>query len=216
MAKISEKGTQTAVKHAVEASGDLVRPAGKQLPLPAMVEEDAAVEKPDDGERRGPGRPAGSPNRATAELRRWLLSQYTSPLQAMAEIASRPTAQFIRDLQAIAKEVGMPTVGKGQSVLDVFKLQMSLAAELAPYVHQKQPQALQVEGKGGLVELHMHLGGLSESVRQAGVAVDDDAIIDLEPISGQLAENSENSHENPDELDNGELDNDENSAENSE
>lgn len=95
------------------------------LPLGPVVEQEDLVPAPAKG-----GRPAGSVARKTAEWAAFLLSRYRSPLVVMAETYSRPT----RDL---AEELGC-------TPLEAFELQQRAAAELAPYVHAKQPIGLQL------------------------------------------------------------------------
>jgi len=86
--------------------------------------------------RKGPGRPAGSRNKRTKEWQEFILKQHRSPLEVLASVYSRP-------LEDLAKELGCKN-------LEAFKLQLQAARELAPYVHQKQPQAIQMEGSGAV------------------------------------------------------------------
>lgn len=102
--------------------------AAEQLPLGPVAQQEELAEP---AERRG-GRPAGSVAKRTAEWRRFMLGRYRSPLVVMAETYSRPAPELARLL--------------GCSVLEAFELQMKAAAELAPYLHSKQPTALQLDG----------------------------------------------------------------------
>lgn len=97
--------------------------------------------------RRGRGRPPGAKNKRTEEWTEYLLTQYQSPLITLAETYSRPVEDLATELGCKREEA--------------FKLQLSAAKELARYVHQAQPQAIQVEGKG---ELRMTLGVSQEFV----------------------------------------------------
>lgn len=101
--------------------------AAEQLPLGPVARQEELAEP---AERRG-GRPAGSVAKRTAEWRRFMLGRYRSPLVVMAETYSRPAPELARLL--------------GCSVLEAFELQMKAAAELAPYLHSKQPTALQLD-----------------------------------------------------------------------
>ena len=82
--------------------------------------------------RNGAGRPQGSRNRATVEAAEWILSRFRSPLAFLAEVYTRPA-------KLLAKELGC-------DVLEAFRLQQAAALGLAPYIHRKQPTALEIEG----------------------------------------------------------------------
>lgn len=112
--------------------------------------------------QRGGGRRKGSRNRNTLQTSAWLLSQHRHPLLVMAEGYSMTPEQ-------LADRIGLKkghfiTVGKGEDAREVwavsefydnevllalFKLQMSWAEAVAPYVAKKQPQELQLPGGGG-------------------------------------------------------------------
>jgi hypothetical protein len=96
------------------------------LPLAPATHQDALVPAPAKG-----GRPAGSVARKTAEWAAYMLARYRSPLVVMAETFSRPTRDLAEELSC--------------TPLEAFELQMKAAAELAPYVHSKQPTGLQLD-----------------------------------------------------------------------
>jgi len=79
---------------------------------------------------RGPGRPKGAKNRRTEEWAAYILGQYRSPLIVLAELYSMPVDELAAELQC--------------EKLDAVKIQKDAAAALAPYVHQRQPQAVEV------------------------------------------------------------------------
>ncbi len=85
--------------------------------------------------RNGAGRPQGSRNRATVEAADWILSRFRSPLAFLAQVYTRPA-------KLLARELGCET-------LEAFKLQQAAALGLAPYVHRKQPLAVEI-GDGDL------------------------------------------------------------------
>lgn len=132
-------------------------PLGKavQMPLPIVVEPEGER----DGEAqavavRGPGRPKGSRNKRTAEWIDYLLHDRQPPLLVLAETYSRPVDQLAEEL--------------GCSRFEAYKLQLYAAEKLAPYVHQKQPLAVEVDARG-VVTLVIE-GGLPGGGRRAAGA----------------------------------------------
>jgi hypothetical protein len=125
-ARVRERAA--AAKRLTQELLDLGRVEARQagLPLIPAVEPEASAPAPAKG-----GRPAGSVARKTSEWAAFMLQRYRSPLVVMAETYSRP----LRDL---ADELGC-------TPLEAFELQMKAAAELAPYVHSKQPTGLQLD-----------------------------------------------------------------------
>lgn len=96
---------------------------------------------------RGRGRPPGSRNRSTEEWARFLLTRYRSPLIGLAELAQMTPA----DLQAeLGGEPNADGTG-GPSLLDCLKQITAAQAALAPYLHQKQPTAVDAGGAGMFV-----------------------------------------------------------------
>lgn len=123
-----EKPGLAAAVQAVDAAGGMRLPlaSAEQLALldDGETSPTALRRRIDEAKRRG--RPPGAANKRTREMASYLLSQYQSPLIALAEIYSRP----IDELQA---EI------PGATKLELLKLQVHAAAELAPYVHGKMP-----------------------------------------------------------------------------
>ena len=134
---------------ALDAVGNVILPPGlgkaEQMPLPIVVEPEGgqqgedwagAESQPQEGQPqvRGPGRPKGSRNKRTDEWVDYLLRGRRPPLLVLAETYSRPVDQLADEL----------SITKGEA----FKLQLLAAKELAPYVHQKQPLAIQVDERG--------------------------------------------------------------------
>lgn len=116
------------------------------LPLPSVLTETGSENGAENvSEVRGRGRPAGAKNKSTKEWQAFLLSQYRSPLVVLAETYSRDVIELSRQLSC--------------SLLEAFKIQLAAAKELAPYVHQKMPQAVEL-GEGGLIQLTINTGKL--------------------------------------------------------
>lgn len=157
--EIGENGLNTAV-------GELHDPAkpvpnalnGEQMALLPLAQPKALRSNTAENvsETRGVGRPKGSKNKNTEAWREYLLAKYSSPLEVMASTMTRK----VRDL---AIELGYIVYGD-QGVLlrkaspeeleACLKIQLSCAKELAPYVHQKQPQAIDL-GDSGLMTLNI-------------------------------------------------------------
>lgn len=83
-----------------------------------------------------PGRPPGARNRNSQEWARFILTRFRSPLLAMAELASRPVHELARELEVSADEAA--------------RIILTAARDLAPYLHSRQPQALEVPEGAGL------------------------------------------------------------------
>lgn len=123
-------------------------PAANGVQLPdVLARERAAAAEPEEadpmadddlfGKRQGPipnrgGRPKGSKNRRTEDVARYILSNYRDPLTALAQIVSTP----IHDL---AKLTGMKPV----DALDFWR---RCAVDLLPYLHKRQPVAIETTG----------------------------------------------------------------------
>lgn len=103
------------------------------------------VDAPPRSLRTGPGRPKGSVNKRTRQYADLIVSQYGSPLQRMAQVYSA-------DLDELRGELGC-------SKADALALQLQAARDAAPYVHEKRPQAHQVQGQVAALVIHRGLPG---------------------------------------------------------
>lgn len=154
MAKNDKKIKEAVNEHYAEEQlkeirhRDLIVVSMEQQDLPLVetgsdVHHAEAVELDLDetGEKRGRGRgrPKGSKNKRTEDWTEYLLNNYRSPLIMFAETYSRPTAALALELACTLEEA--------------FKIQMDAAKQLAPYVHQKLPQAIEIDTDKGLVNL---------------------------------------------------------------
>lgn len=174
MAEGEKTGLQAAVnvaraRLAGRPEEEIALAMGKRAEQLALIPSDVAVADAlgDDeaAERRGPGRPTGSRNRRTAEWVDHILGRYRSPLLFLAETYTRPVEQLAAEL--------------GCDKEKALALQMTAARELAPYVHQKQPVAVEVDARG-VVQLVINTGadqalaapdGGDDAVRIEGVVV---------------------------------------------
>ena len=131
------------------------------------------------------GRPKGSKNRRTEAVTAWLLTQHRHPLSVMMEaysmspeqlaerIGLRRVTRTTKEKQSVAGgivevEVEVETQHYSNDILiDLLKLQVRMAEACAPYVAQKLPQAVQVEGGAALT---LNFGGVTLSGQHSGVS----------------------------------------------
>lgn len=116
------------------------------------------------------GRPKGSRNRRTEAVAAWLLSQHRHPLAVMAEAYSMAPAAFLAAAGFKHDEKGDDDAPcySNDLLFEALKLQMRMAEVVAPYLAQKQPQAVQLDAQGSV---QISLGGVSLPARGQGSAV---------------------------------------------
>lgn len=71
----------------------------------------------------GPGRPAGSENKATADFRKYLLGRGKSPLESLMQWSLHTPTTLAAELQC--------------SRLEAFEMLLKVWADLSPYLHSK-------------------------------------------------------------------------------
>lgn len=128
-------GLATAVEIVLEQRGaaSMPEPLRPQQQLSLLGDQPAEGEPVPEGERKGPGRPSGARNRRTEAWVDYLLGKHKSPLEFLAEVFTKDRKELCRDL--------------GCKPIEALKLQIDAAGTLAPYLHQKQPQAVQIDSK---------------------------------------------------------------------
>lgn len=95
--------------------------------------------------RGGPGRPRGSKNRTTQDLVRLIEATGRHPVLAMAEIVATP-------IDVIAKTLGCKK-------LEAAEYHRKVMSDLAPYVAQKLPTAVQISGaNAGMLVVNLGAG----------------------------------------------------------
>ena len=160
------KGLAPAVESLMTEETERVENEARQAALPdilAPVVDGGGEAAAQSGPRR-PGRPTGSRNRSTEEWRRYILSNYRSPLVFLAETYCRPVDQLAAEL--------------GCKKQEAFKVQVAAAKEALPYLHQRQPLAVEVGGQG-LVNLVIQTGEEApETVPGSGAMVIEGRILD--------------------------------------
>lgn len=170
MAEKSSNGLKTAV--------DLVMAAmpGEDLAEPEQIDLEDYLGLPPRGDlgtggavaggARGPGRPPGARNKRTTQWAEYLLSRYASPLEVLAQIA----VARVEDLKAQL----------ACTALEAFQEKRHAAVALAPFLHQRQPLALNLtERKVVYLTIQQDSG--------AGSAVPNDAMT----LSAQIVGNQE-------------------------
>ena len=108
-------------------------------------EADAAVEQA--GERRGRGRPPNAQNRATRQMRSYLLGNFTDPAVGLAASGLCSTlAASVEKARALAQALGVKKI----EALDFMR---RCSEATLPYVHSKQPLAVQLNGKVAVLRI---------------------------------------------------------------
>ncbi len=136
--------------------------AEQMVLLPELPLDSGFAAQADAGPRRGPGRPPGAKNKNTEAWREYLLSKYRNPLEVLAQTYSCSVAQ----LAAALGKIGPVTFDQA---VELFKLQIQAAKELAPYVNQKMPLAIDTGDGAGLIQLVINQGlAQQQGVQDAG------------------------------------------------
>ena len=137
----------------------------EQLHLPTLPLEKQPLENAAEP-NRGRGRPPGAKNKNTEEWRRFILSQHRSPLEALAQTYGMTVEELARRLGASEEEIKKL---KLEQRIDLFKIMLTAAKELAPYVHQKMPQAVDLGESAGLIQLTINTAAAKEQgIENAG------------------------------------------------
>lgn len=156
MAEIVQAGLFEALEEA--ETGSMTAPSPLSAALPSSA--------------RKAGRPKGAKNRRTEAVTAWLLTQHRHPLAVMMEAYSMSPDQLAERLGLQKAVVTQEEVEDGKIVkrsyqtdyydndilLDLIKLQLRMAEAVAPYVAQKMPQAVQVDGGA---QLTVNFGGVA-------------------------------------------------------
>lgn len=122
-------------------AADLEETAGEQLDLidgsPDLGDFDSLAKAANlvAAKRRGPGRPAGSPNRRNTQVFDYLEQMgHRDPAVTLSMIQTA-------DTKNLARELGLDSP-KGRAA--VFAIQMRAAADLMPYKYAKRPQQIEL------------------------------------------------------------------------
>ena len=158
-------GVAAALDEALKAEGDMAAVVQSGLFDDLNDTETGAVDVPTpfsrslSGKKATRGRPKGAKGRRTEEVTAWLLQQHRHPLSVMMEAYSMSPADF-------ARSVGIQTVND-DVIMEIVKLQLRMAEACTPFVAQKLPQAVQVEGGAALT---LNFGGVTLNGPHSGVS----------------------------------------------
>lgn len=174
------KKGDTALMRAVESMEAEVRQTiaaagGHEMTNESLAGQSLLGEIVVDGERvkrPGPGRPKGSINRDTKEMAEFILQRYRSPLIGLAELVNTPIPLLARQL--------------GCDRLEAAEFWRKCAKDLAEYVHQKMPTAVEIDEK---------VAGMIMVLNQDGMAPDQ-AKAAAQSAFGLPMDLSENSEQN--------------------
>lgn len=128
------------------ARGLAAEPAGDEIQL-AMFRDQSVfgtlrTPEGDVIKRAGPGRPRGSQNRTTRDLVKLIESTGRHPILAMAEIVATPIDVIARTLNC--------------TKLEAAEYHRKVMSDLAPFVAQKLPTAVQIAGaNAGMLVINM-------------------------------------------------------------
>lgn len=125
-------GMKSAIE-AAQAAGEINRDVQLDLGLELEDEEEALMPVP---VVRGRGRPKGSPNRSSEQLRALLVNKFGDPLLAAASFYAVPTKTLAEHLKCKPEEAA--------------KIQLRAIEVVAPYIHSKRPQEVNVDIEGGM------------------------------------------------------------------
>lgn len=139
-------GEKTAVAAAIAATPGADRPPTEQiadrLEQLDLIEDVLGLPDLEPGEKvvvlnggitRNAGRPVGARNKRTQEWADYILSRYTSPLEVLAQLA-------VARVDVLAEQLGCTR-------LEAMQEKRQAAIALVPFIHQKQPLAVNLTNK---------------------------------------------------------------------
>lgn len=109
----------------------------------------------------GAGRPKGRRNRSTEEWRKLILAKHSSPLEFLAAMWSRTPKELAEELGLYERVQVGPSLWEDRLATgEAFKRQVEAATAALPYLHQKQPLAIETKGETRGVVVIGNLGDL--------------------------------------------------------
>lgn len=150
-------GVRAALDQALEGEGDMAQVVQTGLFDELEEHETGALDAPSPlssalaPAKKARGRPKGAKGRRTEAVISWLLTQHRHPLSVMMEAYSMSPAEFA------ARVLGEAEPGADR-LMEIVKLQLRMAEAVAPYIAQRQPQAVQL---AAAAQLNVSFGGVS-------------------------------------------------------
>jgi hypothetical protein len=122
---------------------DLLRdPKNGRLPKDALRQMRA------NGQQSQQGRPPGARNKRNERIAKWFIEKFGDPLSALGEIINTPWDQLY-EMMVLAQ--GGEAKGKRVSGRDAAEFWKGAVLDALPYIHGKQPIAIDVTGKADAV-----------------------------------------------------------------
>lgn len=133
---MTTKGLEADIRDLV--AGDDVDPDAAQPDLDLFADMPSPIERQAEfkGVGRGPGRPAGSSNRSSLDLVRYIKATRRPALLALQDVADMSWSDL--------------ATAMGCKLPEAAEFWRKCVAELLPYVERRQPQALELAGAVGL------------------------------------------------------------------
>ncbi len=98
--------------------------------------------------RRGRGRPQGARNKRSEKTAKWFIDRFGDPLAALGEIMNMPFDQIYETMVLIQ---GGEAKNKRITGRDAMEFWRDSVLDALPYVHGKQPIAIDITGKADAV-----------------------------------------------------------------
>ena len=118
-----------------------------------LLRDPKSGELPGDALRRirasqGRGRPEGARNKRNEKVAKWFIERFGDPLTALGEIMNSPL-DVLYEQMVLAQ--GGEAKGKRVTGRDALEIKLRAINDVLPYIHGKQPIAIDVTGKADAV-----------------------------------------------------------------
>jgi hypothetical protein len=137
------------------------------------------------------GRPPGARNKSTEEWRAFMHRQYRSPLLFLADLVSLDPKALRDKVMQADRDAG---VKREISLMDVLQLQRQAAEALAPYLHRKQPIAIDAGEGQPLPYINMIVAGAEVLGQHWGQGADKAKEFEPRPLPAEDEVAAEQSH----------------------
>lgn len=133
--------------------------------------------------RGGPGRPKGAKNKRTQEWSDFILARHRSPLMGLAEIVSTP-------IPILAQQLSCKRI-------EAAEFWRKCSVELARYLHQAQPVAVQVDHPtaGMLTVINLAAPGPGQQAAASAFGLNMSVVQEIEEIQEVSGDENGQSHD---------------------